>query len=368
MDNIKDDDSRDNTNVTEFPQRRFRFTLTQFGAIHRNTDTPYLVKEIIPSGGLTVVWGSPKCGKSFWAFDISMHIALGLEYRGKRTAHAPVVYVALEGGKAFHNRVEAWRQYHQVPNANFFLVTDRLSLIEDHPYLIEDIRFQTMGMSPPGLVVIDTLNRSLDGSENSDKDMADYIKAADAIRLYFGCAVMLIHHCGHNDERPRGHSSLRGALDCEIAVTRHPDSNSIVTNVHWMKDGVEGNQTFSKLEVVELGLDEEGDPLTSCVVIEVDEEQNPVQRGHSRTVTLFMRIFNTLLVEHGVPFKPFRDGPEVLAVNLALVREEFYKQHPQPETEAKRKAWNRAVERAQSDNIIAIRESSGLQQVWSVTA
>jgi RecA-family ATPase len=57
-------------------------------------------------------------------------------------------------------------------------------------------------------VVLDTLNRSLNGSENSDEDMGKYIKATAAIREAFNCAVLVVHHCGVNDSRPRGHTSL----------------------------------------------------------------------------------------------------------------------------------------------------------------
>jgi hypothetical protein len=39
--------------------------------------------------------------------------------------------------------------------------------------------------------VLDTLNRSLAGSESDDEDMAAYVKAADAIREAFGCAVVI---------------------------------------------------------------------------------------------------------------------------------------------------------------------------------
>ena len=39
-----------------------RFTLTRFADIKR-----YCVKGFLPRSGLAVVWGPPKCGKSFWA-------------------------------------------------------------------------------------------------------------------------------------------------------------------------------------------------------------------------------------------------------------------------------------------------------------
>ena len=67
----------------------------------------YLVKGIIPRDGITVVWGPPKCGKSFWTFDLVMHIVLGRAYRGHRVQQGAVVYLALEGGHGFRARVEA---------------------------------------------------------------------------------------------------------------------------------------------------------------------------------------------------------------------------------------------------------------------
>src|SRR5262249_3623655 len=217
--------------------------------------------------GLVVVWGPPKCGKSFWMFDLSMHIALGQEYRGRRGQKGPVVYVALEGGRGFTHRVEAFRPRPHVPDAPFLLITDRTDLVNDHEQLIAEITVQSSGT--PALVVIDTLNRSLTGSENNDKDMAAYIRAADAIREAFGCTVAIIHHCGVAGDRPRAHTSLTGAVDAQLAVKRD-DAGIITVKVEWLKDGQEGAEIVSRLEQVDLGADSYGDPLVSCVVVADD--------------------------------------------------------------------------------------------------
>jgi hypothetical protein len=50
--------------------------LIPFADIKVGTERPYLVRDLIPRVGLTVIRGPPKCGKSFWAFDVAMHIAL----------------------------------------------------------------------------------------------------------------------------------------------------------------------------------------------------------------------------------------------------------------------------------------------------
>jgi AAA domain len=71
-----------------------------------------------------------------------------------------------------------------------------------------DIHRQLGHGTSPAVVYIDTLNRSLVGSESFDEDMAAYIRATDAIRDTFDCLVVIVYHCGHGGDRPRGHSSL----------------------------------------------------------------------------------------------------------------------------------------------------------------
>ena len=187
---------------TKPPPHRLR--LVPFEEIQLSTERPYLVKGLIPRGGLTVVWGPPKCGKSYWAFDVAMHVALGWDYRDRRVNQGSVVYVACEGANGFRARVEAFRQRHLAEQPSivpFYLIPATLDLVGDACELIGQIN-GTLSEQQPVAVVIDTLNRSLRGSESSDEDMGAYIKAADAVREAFGCAVIIVHHCGHDDGAP----------------------------------------------------------------------------------------------------------------------------------------------------------------------
>ena len=228
-----------------------------------------MVKGLIPRTGLTVIWGPPKSGKSFWTFDLAMHVALGWDYRGLRVQQGSVVYCAFEGQNGIKGRVEAFRLRHLAEHAEgvpFYLQPGILDLVNDYRGLIAAISL-ALGDTKPAAVVLDTLNRSLRGSENSDEDMSAYIGAADAIREAFDCAVLIVHHCGVNDSRPRGHTSLTGAVDAQLAVKRDANGNIIVT-VEWMKDGEgEGDTIASRLEVVEVGTDEDGEAITSCIVV-----------------------------------------------------------------------------------------------------
>src|SRR5207248_1649779 len=85
------------------------FPLRAFENVRLQTEQRnYLVKGLLANTGLAVIWGPPKCGKSFWAADLGMHIALGWNYRGHKVQQAPVVYVALEGRHGFPARIEAF--------------------------------------------------------------------------------------------------------------------------------------------------------------------------------------------------------------------------------------------------------------------
>ena len=210
-----------------------------------------------------------------------MHVALGREYRGRRLQQGPVVYCCFEGQSGVSARVEAFRQRflsEEVDTVPFYLQPAPMDLIEDHQELIAAIRDLE---EAPVAVVLDTLNRSLNGSENSDEDMGNYIKATDAIREALNCAVLVVHHCGVNDSRPRGHTSLTGAADARLSVTRDVAKN-ILVDVEFMKDGEGSGTIVSALESLDVGVDEDGEPITSCVVVEA-EISAPQGRGPKLT-------------------------------------------------------------------------------------
>lgn len=245
-----------------------RFDLIPFDQITCSSAPAYLVKGLLPRVGLAVMWGPPKCGKSFLAFDLMMHIALGWSYRDRRVQQGAVIYCALEGAEGFKARVEAFRTAKMAETATgvpFFLSPTPLNLVADHQALEASIRAAPVA---PAVIVIDTVNRSLAGSESDDRDMGAYIKAADALKAAFGCLVLVVHHSGVDTSRPRGHTSLAGAVDAQIGVKK--DGETVVATLQYCKDGPEGESVASRLTSVEIGLDDEGDPITSCIVEPVE--------------------------------------------------------------------------------------------------
>ena len=241
-----------------------------------------------------------------------MHVAAGLPWFGRRVKQGAVVYVAAEAGKRIYNRVHAWRLRHRPArefptfepgsmakkvyrNAMkerggaapqmaagqkmpFYCVPIQIDLCtadEDLDELIEAIR-DACGDDSPVLIVVDTVNRVMaGGDENSSQDMGALIASADRLRDEFGANVCMVHHLGKDASRgARGHSSLKGAVDAEIEVTRDDDAKLSTARVTKQRDGETGEKVHFALEVVTIGENKEtGEEVTSCVVAAPDAER-----------------------------------------------------------------------------------------------
>lgn len=343
-------------------EREPRIPLIPFAEIRLGTARRYLVKGIIPRVGLTLVWGPPKSGKSFWAFDIAMHVALGWEYRGRRVQAGTVVYCAFEGQTGIEARVEAFRQYHlqeEQAGIPFYLEPMTLDLVRDHSELIAAIRYR-LPNDAPALVILDTLNRSLAGSESSDEDMSAYVRAADAIRDAFACAVVVVHHCGLDGSRPRGHTSLTGAVDAQLAVKRGAN-DTVLVEVELAKDGQQGDAIASRLEVVEVGLDIDGEPITSCVIVPVEGTSQAAGRPRpklSTAATTALRAIEEAIEEVG------SDAPTSAHIpnSVRVVRVDLWRKYAYARgisTSDQERARQQAFKRG-SDALIAV----GIVAVW----
>jgi len=75
----------------------------------------------------------------------------------------------------------------------------------------------------------------------------------------------VVHHTGKDATRGlRGHSSLFAALDAAVEVTREGDRRE--WKVAKAKDGQDGAEHPFRLAVLDLGEDDEGEAVTSCVI------------------------------------------------------------------------------------------------------
>lgn len=242
-----------------------------------------LVRGIMGERQLAMIYGESGSGKSFLAFDLAAHIALGWPWLGHVVTMGAVLYVAAEGAGGWANRVAAFCQHHQLDEDQrarlpfqFILVpvnlgregsADVAGVIQAADELAEERE------EPVRVIVIDTMARATPGSnENDPLDVGSFVGKCDAIRDKTGATPLIVHHTGKNlSAGARGHSALRAAVDCELEVERV--NGSRLLRVRKSRDGQDGAEIGFSLLSVEIG--HEGDEaITSCVVQSASVEEH----------------------------------------------------------------------------------------------
>lgn len=253
-----------------------------FGFEHASSLMPvlngeYLVKGLLAAGAMSVIYGPSNSGKTFLALDLAYRVAAGVYWHGRRVKQATVLYLATEGGSGLANRITALRDEHG-GNAPFYVLRAGINLLEtdssDIPLIVDaSLAAKEATGNDRLLIVVDTLSRAIaGGDENSSADMTRLVANVDMIRQQTGAHVLIVHHTGKDTARgARGHSSLRGAVDTEIEVTTPSEGdNARQAIVRKQRDYATGEAFDFALRVVELGVDQDGDMVTTCVAERID--------------------------------------------------------------------------------------------------
>ena len=324
----------------------------------------WLIKGVMPEKGLAAVYGPSGSGKSFIVLDMAASIAKGEQWFGYRTKKRVVVYVCLEGVAGISLRLRALGK--SVPaNLHFLTSPVNMTTAKDLTDLVEAC---AGAGADGGVVVIDTLNMATPGvDENSSTDMGKSIAAANAIQRGLGGLVLLVHHTGKDASKGlRGHSSLFAALDAAIEVRRDGEARSFA--LAKAKDGADGHVQHFTLDVVNLGIDEDGDPITSCRVRPVDRVVKT--KALSPGQQLGMDAFMAAAAQH------IGKGDPTVHANLEDWRAEFLRRSTAETPAGRRSLFSRTrrelVELGRltvSDNVYKLPGSaaSNFDSVWRVS-
>ncbi|MGH3469208.1 MAG: ATP-binding protein, partial [Thermocrispum sp.] len=133
-------------------------------------DPSWLVHEILPEGGLSMLFGKADHGKTFVGLDLALSIATGTAWHGHDVQQAAVAYVVGEGQNWILQRIGAWKAQNEWDRPlDAFFTIDRLSLME--PGDVDDMLRGLKQLPPARLVICDTLNRTMGiGDESSTQD------------------------------------------------------------------------------------------------------------------------------------------------------------------------------------------------------
>jgi hypothetical protein len=310
-----------------------------------------LVRRLLGTTSLAVIYGEPGCGKTFLATDIGLHIALGWPWFGRSVTPGAVIYLAGEGVAGINNRLAGFKAKHQPgENVPFVIVPSVIDLGPDGAdaerviAAVETVETHT-GQAVH-LIVVDTLARSMgSGDENSTRDMGQFVAACDRIRVGTGATVLVVHHRGKSSQAgARGSSALLGAADTVIEVQKLDGRR--VARVVKQKDAADGVEVGFDLEVVELGEDDEGEPITTCVVAQIagDAPTNSRRRPKGNAGIVFGALERA--IEDGGEDAPDSRHfpPGVRVVSTETWRRYAYEMMAEASNDARQKAFKRAYD------------------------
>lgn len=236
------------------------------------------IHGVLPAEGIGAVYGPSASGKSFLLLDLLGAVARGAPWFDYQMTEAcAVTYLAAEGVQGIPQRVRAHEQRHGKLPANFRAILTGLDLrsADDRAELVRAIKAEGQA---GGIVVFDTLNRSAPGlDENDGAAMGEVIDALQKLQAELGGMVLAVAHTGKDTARGlRGHSSLPAALDASIEVQRDGDRRAWIDRK--LRDGEDGKEHPFRLEVIGMGEDDYGLPVTSCAVVRDEDAAELVRR------------------------------------------------------------------------------------------
>lgn len=258
-----------------------RYSFESFWDIPLDTSCQYLVKGVLDDGAMGVVYGPSNSGKTFAVLDLALSVASGRPWLGRRVQQGLVVYVVAEGARGFARRIAAYRQevYRGAADLRFHVLRSAVNFLDEEgdvrPLIASIRRLEKDTGHRCALVVVDTLSRAMPGgNENAPEDMSSLVSNGDHLRREIGSALIWVHHSGKDVAKgARGHSSLRAATDTEFEVSADPDLGwSTIEDTKQRDMSRSLHQTY-RMREVEIGVDDEGDPITSCVVEAVEREE-----------------------------------------------------------------------------------------------
>ena len=261
----------------------------------------WLIKGMLPRCGMACGWGAESTGKTFIAVDIGVSVAAGRSWRGRRVERGGVVFVAVEDSGGVRKRLLAYCAHHGVEREAlpFVLYEDPIDLQSDGDTTAFIAWLSTlpgrMGY-PVRMVTIDTLTKAMPGgNENGPDDMGRVVRNLDRIRRSIDGLVFLVHHAGKDTDRGmRGHSSLPFGLETHFHVIGQENPRTVTFGK--VKNGELPPPFHFDLERVELGHDEDGEPITSCAVAHRAQAASPATRV---TMTDSQEAFYLVLLEAG---------------------------------------------------------------------
>lgn len=317
------------------------------------TEPPrYLVKNLLPETGVTILGGQSGAGKTFAAIDLAVSLATGEPFFGRRVVErVGTLILAAEGAGTIEGRVTAARlertKVDKLP-ISWLGAVGNLADQNEVRALLPKIRavdeaFRERFGVRLGLIVIDTLAAAF-----ALKDENDAAEAQGALRHMrmlgdpIGALVLPVHHYGKSEDVGlRGSSAYRGGADGVLSVLAERNNatgevGKRSLNLAKTRHGAEGPIAGFSLRFVELGTDDDGDPYGACVVVPDLDAPAPARTAPQKDplpIVALKGAFDEVMIARGREVPVLGNGPKVRAITIEELRPEFRRRYATGETD-----------------------------------
>jgi hypothetical protein len=209
---------------TDQPIKQPRIVFQDIHEFYPAAEPVYFIQDLIEAQSVVSVLGESGSGKSFLVQSWAFSCVTGLPWSGKEIMQGVVLYFCGEGLNGVPRRFAALTADTgiQIPENRLFIMRTRIGIDADS---IQEISTAVDELSrqhgAPVLIVVDTLARFFVGNENSTQDMTTFVNGCDSLKERYGSVVMIVHHTGLGaDDRGRGSTSFKAAMDAEVLVNK----------------------------------------------------------------------------------------------------------------------------------------------------
>ena len=253
-------------------------TLTPKPLIRRSNDIArdyvpirWLADQAIPMKSITMLFGDSNVGKTFLALHLANCARRGAPFLGRETRQCDVLYLFGEGAEGLSGRLKAYKDNHEPSDLDIAIAVKVPNLFADAKAaekVIEmaKLAFKSSG-ADVGLIVIDTLQVASSGGNISEqKDMNLVFEKLRRLIDELDVAIVITHHGSKADPKNmRGSLTLREAADAVWFVEQKGTGLALTPDK--LRDASKANNAMAaRLQVVQIGLDENGNDVTSCIV------------------------------------------------------------------------------------------------------
>jgi RecA-family ATPase len=353
----------------------------------------WLVKKMLMECGVALLSAQWSAGKTFVALHLAECVARGKPFAGQRIKRqggtlffaaeaAGDIPIRLRGITAGPLRIKqdplpfAWLE--KVPLLSAPGALEQMKKDARDAAAVMQSRY---GL-PLALIVVDTMAAASGVEDENDAAQGQAVmNVLHDLARATGALVLVVDHFGKTiGSGTRGTSAKDSSADALLVLIAPQSLEGVVESrtlaVRKVRGGKTGAQYAFELEEVSFGADEDGDEITTCVVKFVEGPAVVQVKGDrwKGLKDLEEALHVALGSEDHKQMRPYGyEGPEVDAVPLRVVREEFYKafgtaeDDPARQKEARKKALQRALKKGRENRLLATREIDGEDFVWMAT-